>query len=85
MIEIKVTANLDGGNRVLTATDKVNTQQEAYNSIVGFVTWFTSAYASSDLQKINLHNIVIKTESQASVIFKYKSSNIKLQVTSKRV
>lgn len=40
MIEIKVTANLNNGRRVLTATDKVNTIQEAKTSIRGFVESF---------------------------------------------
>lgn len=40
MIEIKVTANLNNGRRVLTATDKVNTIQEAKTSIRGFIESF---------------------------------------------
>lgn len=88
MIEIKVTANLNGGNRILTATDKVTNTQEAYYSIVGFVTWFTSTYAKNDMVQVNQQlnkGLDIKVTSQAMVIFKYKSGSIKLQVTSKVV
>lgn len=87
MIEIKVIAKLNGGNRVLTAKDKVNTQQEAYFSAIGFANWFVSVYAKSDMIPVHqgLKGISIKTEPQASTIFKYSSENVNLQVTSKRI
>ena len=87
MIKIKVTAKLNSNNRVLTATDKVNTESEAYYSIVGFTTWFASVYAKKDLAQIShqLKDVSIITESEAKTIFKYKSKYIDLQVTSKSV
>ena len=45
MIEVKVVARLNNSNRILTEVDVVNNEQEAYYSVQGFVTWFTSAYA----------------------------------------
>ena len=87
MIEVKVVARLNNGNTILTAIDVVNSEQAAYYSVQGFVTWFTSVYAKGDLEQVmqKVGSVSVKSDWNSRSVFKYSSDNIELQVRLKKV